>query len=99
MKTTPKADSITEAVEQLIASVPATILEDKPVMQTFLNWCRSQDVDRAHMCSAFATMLGLFVGMIAEDKADLKEGLKICAEQMRGAASLVTLRDPSLNRG
>jgi hypothetical protein len=77
-------DPITQAVEQFIASIPATIFEDKPVIQALLNWFRSQDVDRAHLCSAMATLLGLFVGAIAEDKADLREGLAIYAEQIRG---------------
>jgi hypothetical protein len=81
-------DPITQAVEQFIASIPATDFEDKPVLQVLLNWFRSQDVDRAHMCSAFATMLGLFVGMIAEDKADLKKGLAIYAAQIRGVAAV-----------
>jgi hypothetical protein len=88
MKTTPKADPITQAVEQLIASIPASAFEDKPVMLAFLNWCRSQDVDRAHMCSVFATLLGFYVGMIAEDKADLKKGVAIYAAQIRGAAAV-----------
>ena len=83
-----ETDPITEAVEQFIASIPASAFEDKPVLVAFLNWFRSQDIDRAHMCSAMATMLGLFVGAIAEDKADLRKGLAIYAKQIRGAASL-----------
>jgi hypothetical protein len=84
-------DPITEAVEQFIASIPASAFEDKPVMQALLNWFRSQDVDRAHMCSVMATLLGLYIGAIAEDKADRKKGVAIYAEQIRGAASLRTL--------
>jgi hypothetical protein len=88
MKTTPKADPITDAVEQLIASIPATRLEDKPLMQAFLNWCRSQEVSQDEMCMALCTLLGLFIGMRAESKADLKAGLAIYAKQMRSAASV-----------
>jgi hypothetical protein len=91
MKTTPKADPITDAVEQFIASIPASAFEDKPVLVAFLNWFRSQDIDRAHMCSAMATLLGLFIGAIAEDKADRNKGLKIYAEQIRGTSSLMMM--------
>ena len=88
MKTIPKTDPITQAVEEFIASIPADSFEDKPVMQALLNWFRSQDVDRAHMSSVMATLLGLYIGAIAEDKADRKKGVAIYAEQIRGAASL-----------
>jgi hypothetical protein len=91
MKTIPKTDPITQAVEEFIASIPADSFEDKPVMQALLNWFRSQEIDKAHMCKAFATLLGLFVGAIADDKADLKKGVAIYAEQIRGAASLMIM--------
>jgi hypothetical protein len=84
-------DPIMEAVEQFIASIPTDSFEDKPVMLAFLNWCRSQDIDRAQMCSVMATLLGLIIGAVAEDKAHRNKGVKIYAEQIRGAASLRTL--------
>ena len=81
-------DPITQAVEQFIASIPAADFEDKPVLQALLNWFRSQDVDRAHLCSAMATLLCMFVCMVAEDKADMKEGVSIYAKQIRAVASV-----------
>src|SRR5882672_3197832 len=81
-------DPITEAVEELIASIPVEHLEDKPVMEAFLNWFRSQEVEQEDMCCAIATLLGLFVGMRAESKADVKAGLAIFSKQMRSAASV-----------
>jgi len=82
-------DPITDAVEQFIASIPAATLQDKPVLQALLNWFRSQDVDRADMCSAMATLLGLYIGARAKDKAHRNTGVAIYAKQIRGTASLV----------
>jgi hypothetical protein len=86
--TTPKTDPITKAVTELIASIPVEHLEDKPVMQAFLNWFRSQEINQEDMCTAIATLLGLFVGMRAEDGDHLKFGLKTYAKQMRSAANV-----------
>src|SRR5262245_59398290 len=71
----PMDDPITKAVEEFIASVPASKLEDKPLMQAFMNWMRSQDVTQDEMCVAICTLLGLFIGARAESKSHLKAGL------------------------
>ena len=81
-------DPITKAVTDLIASIPAENLEDKPIMQALLNWFRSQEIDQENMCLAIATLLGLFIGMRAESKAGLKVGVAIFSKQMRLAASV-----------
>jgi hypothetical protein len=81
-------DPITKAVTELIASIPAEHLEDKPVMQAFLNWFRSQEINQEDMCTAIATLLGLFVGMRAESKAYLKASLVSFSRQMRSAAKV-----------
>jgi hypothetical protein len=83
-----ETDPITQAVEELIASIPAANLQDKPVMQAFLNWFRSQEIDQVDMCVAIVTLLGLFAGMRAESKAHLKAGLAVYARQMRSAAAV-----------
>jgi hypothetical protein len=55
-------------------------------MQAFMNWFRSQEINQEDMCTAIATLLGLFIGMRAESKAHLKTGLASYAKQMRSAA-------------
>ena len=86
--TTPKTDPITKAVTELIASIPVEHLEDKPVMQALLNWFRSQEINQEDMCTAIATLLGLFVGMRAESKAGLKVGVATFSRQIRSAAAV-----------
>jgi hypothetical protein len=81
-------DPITKAVTELIASIPVEHLEDKPVMQALLNWFRSQEINQEDMCTAIATLLGLFVGMRAESKAYLKASLATFSRQMRSAAKV-----------
>ena len=81
-------DPITKAVTELIASIPVEHLEDKPVMQAFLNWFRSQEISQDEMCVAIATLLGLFIGMRAESKAYLKASLVSFSRQMRSAAKV-----------
>ena len=87
MKTTPKADPITDAVEQFIASIPTDSFGDKPVLQALLNWFRSQDIERDQRCSVMATLLGLYISARAENKAHRNKGVAIYAEQIRGVAS------------
>ena len=87
--TTPKTDPITQAVTQFIASVPASKLEDKPLMQAFLNWFRSQEVSQDEMCVALCTLLGLFIGARAESKGHLKDGLATYARQLKTAAGIM----------
>ena len=89
MSDTDEVDPIIEAVEKFVASIPAADFEAKPLMLAFLNWFRSQDIDRADMCSAMATLVGMFVGMIADDAKDLEKGLAIYARQIRGTADVV----------
>ena len=79
-------DPITKAVEEFIASVPVAHLEDKPLMQAFLNWMRSQSVTQDEMCVAICTLLGLFIGMRAESKSHLKAGLAAYGRQLKLAA-------------
>jgi len=88
MPKTVETDPITAAVEELIALIPAAHLEDKPVMQAFLNWFRSQEIEQEDMCTAIATLLGLFVGMRAESKAYLKASVATFSKQMRSAAAV-----------
>ena len=90
--TTPKTDPITQAVTQFIASVPASKLEDKPLMQAFLNWFRSQEVSQDEMCVALCTLLGLFIGARAESKGYLgylKAGLATYGRQLKTAAEIM----------
>jgi hypothetical protein len=68
-------DPITEGVVKLISSIPVASLEDKPLMQAFMNWFASQNVDQADMCCAITTLLGFFIGMRSTDKADLQGAL------------------------
>jgi hypothetical protein len=81
-------DPITNAVGKLIASIPVEDLEDKQLMQAFLTWFVSLDIGEEEMCSAIVTLVGLFVGMMAESPAHLKKGLAIYTRMMRHAADL-----------
>jgi hypothetical protein len=82
-------DPITKGVEEFIASVPASKLEDKPLMQAFLNWFRSQEVSQDEMCVALCTLLGLFIGARAESKGYLKDGLATYVRQLKTAAGIM----------
>jgi hypothetical protein len=84
-----KPDPITKGVEEFIASVPASKLEDKPLMQAFLNWFRSQEVSQDEMCVALCTLLGLFIGARAESKGYLKAGLATYGRQLKTAAGIM----------
>jgi predicted Zn-dependent protease with MMP-like domain len=81
-------DDITQAVEELIAAMPADYLKDKALLQAFMNWFRSQEVGKELMCNTMATLLGLFIGTRADDKADLKKGLSIYAHQIKAYAQV-----------
>jgi len=74
-----------DAIERLLANNP---LEDSPVLLALLNWCRSQEIDPDEIPVSIATLLGLFIGMRAEDGDHLKVGLKTYAKQMRSAANV-----------
>ena len=58
-------------------------------MLAFLNWFRSQEIDRADVCSSMATLLGFFVGMKADDQPDIEVGVAIYADHIRDAADVV----------
>jgi hypothetical protein len=82
-------DPITKGVEEFIASVPASKLEDKPLMQAFLNWFRSQEVSQDEMCVTLCTLLGLFIGARAKSKGHLKDGLATYVGQLKTAAGIM----------
>jgi hypothetical protein len=84
-----KPDPITKGVEEFIASVPASKLEDKPLMQAFLNWFRSQEVSQDEMCIALCTLLGLFIGARAESRSHMNTGLATYGKQLKTAAGIM----------
>jgi hypothetical protein len=82
-------DPIIQTVEQFIAAIPTADYERKPLLLALMNWFQSQDVPRDELCSALATLLGMFIGARAKNEKHMRKGLSIYAEKVRGTAEMV----------